>query len=90
MLSKIYNYTTGKDIILAGAGFWLICTHELNSRVDAFIMQGSPIHDFIGLVLVFLNTSYLVLLPEWDIMFIMGTLIVYYTVIKSTWRQEVR
>ncbi len=35
-----------------------------------------------NIVLMFLSASYLVFLPaEWNIMFVMGTLIVYYTVI---------
>lgn len=54
-----------------------------DSRINALPMRVSPIHDFIGFVLMFLSASYLVLLfPEWNIMFITGTLVVYYTVIN--------
>lgn len=72
-----------KGMIIAGVGFMLLIAREHDTRVDSLFMRGSPIHDFIGLVLIFFSTSYVMLLiPEWNLILIVGTLIVYYTVIN--------
>ncbi len=64
-------------------GTHVLTVSSEDSRINALPMQGPPIHDFIGFVLMFLSASYLVLLlPEWNIMFITGTLILYYMVIN--------
>jgi len=61
----------------------LVLAREHDERLDALLMRGSPIHDFTGLILIFFSASYLVfLIPEWNTMVIVGTLIVYYTVIN--------
>ncbi len=73
--------TTG--MILAGIGFVLLLARENDSRINALFMRGSPIHDFIGLILIFMSASNLILfIPEWSVMLTIGTLIVYYTAIN--------
>jgi len=72
-----------KGMLLAGIGFMLIMARDHDKRINALIMKASPIHDFIGLIIIFLSASYLVfLIPEWNLMLITGTLIVYYTLIN--------
>jgi len=73
-----------RGMLLAGAGFMLVIAREHDQRVNTLLMRGSPIHDFIGLVLIFLSASYLtLLLPEkWNTMVALGTLITYYTLIN--------
>ena len=74
---------TSKGMIMAGVGFGLLLAREHDSRIESLLMRGSPIHDFTGLVLIFLSAFYLVLLvPQWSGILIMGTLIVYYTLIN--------
>jgi len=54
-----------KGMLLAGVGFMLIMARDHDSRINALIMKGSPIHDFIGLIIIFFSASYLVfLIPE--------------------------
>jgi len=73
-----------RGMLLAGAGFMLVIAREHDQRINTLLMRGSPIHDFIGLVLIFLSASYLtLLLPEkWNMMVALGTLITYYTLIN--------
>jgi len=42
-------------MIMAGAGFCLLLAREHDSRIEALLMRGSPIHDFAGLVLINLH-----------------------------------
>jgi len=71
-------------ILLAGVGFMLVIAREHDQRINTLLMRGSPIHDFIGLMLIFFSASYLTLLlpEEWNMMVILGTLITYYTLIN--------
>jgi len=82
MLQNMTEIIT-KGMLLAGIGFVLLLAREHDSRIGALLMRGSHIHDFIGLVLIFMSASYLVfLIPEWNAMLTIGTLIVYYTLIN--------
>lgn len=73
---------TIKGMLTAGVGIMLVYAREHDERIDKLLLQGTPIHDFAGLIIIFLAASYLVLLiPGWNTMVIAGTLIVYYTVI---------
>ena len=72
-----------RGMIIAGVGFMILMAREHNPKVDSLFLRGSPIHDFIGLVLIFFSASYIMMLiPEWDLILIVGTLIVYYSVIN--------
>jgi len=51
-------------MLLAGAGFMLIIAREHDQRINTLLTRRLPlIHDFIGLVLIFLRASCLTLLP---------------------------
>jgi len=72
-----------RGMIIAGVGFMILMAKEHNPKVDSLFSRGSPIHDFIGLMLIFFSASYIMMLiPEWNLILIVGTLIVYYTVIN--------
>ena len=74
---------TTKGMLTAGVGIMLVYAREHDERIDKLLLQGTPIHDFAGLIIIFLTASYLVLLiPGWNTIVIAGTLIVYYTVIN--------
>lgn len=82
MLQNMTELIT-KGMLLAGIGFVLLLAREHDPRINALLMRGSHIHDFIGLMLMFFSVSYIVLLkPEWNTIMIAGTLIVYYTLIN--------
>lgn len=77
------NEIISKGMILTGIGFVLLLAREHDSRIEALLLRGSPIHNFIGLISIFMSASYLVfLIPEWNVVLTIGTLIVYYTLIN--------
>jgi hypothetical protein len=70
-------------IVLMGIGVGAAVIKRSDSPVGAMLQKDSHLHDYAGMLLVFLSAGYIVMLvPEWSFMVIIGTLIGYYTALN--------
>ena len=70
-------------IVLTGAGIGAAVVKRSDSAVGKVLMMDSHLHDFAGMLLVFVSAGYIVMhVPEWSLMVVVGTLVVYYTALN--------
>jgi hypothetical protein len=66
-----------------GIGVGAAVIKRSDSPVGAMLQKDSHLHDYAGMLLVFLSAGYIVMLvPQWSFMVIIGTLIGYYTALN--------
>ena len=70
-------------IVLMGIGVGAAVIKKSDSPIGAMLQKDSHLHDYAGMLLVFLSAGYIVMLvPQWSFMVIIGTLIGYYTALN--------
>lgn len=86
LIAGIYHgwiSVTVYGIFMTGIGLMLFFSRKNDIRVNKLILLNTPIHDFVVLTIIFLSMAYLILLiPEWNTVLTMGTLVIYYIVIN--------
>jgi hypothetical protein len=71
------------EIVLAGIGICAAVVKRSDSAVGKVLLMDSHLHDFTGMLLVFVSAGYIVMhVPEWSFMVVVGTLVGYYTVLN--------
>ncbi len=62
-----------------GIGIGAAAVKRSNSAVSAMLLKDTYLHDFAGMLLVFLSAGFIIIyIPEWSFIVVVGTLIVYY------------
>jgi hypothetical protein len=70
-------------IVLTGAGIGAAVVKRGGTVVGKVLLMDSHLHDFAGMLLVFVSAGYIVMhVPEWSLMVVVGTLVVYYTALN--------
>ncbi|MBI9073654.1 MAG: hypothetical protein JEY94_18800 [Melioribacteraceae bacterium] len=70
-------------IVLTGAGIGAAVVRKSDSAVSKVLMMDSHLHDFAGMLLVFLSAGYIVMqVPEWSFFIVVGTLVGYYSALN--------
>jgi len=70
-------------IVLTGAGIGVAVVKRSDSAVGKVLMMDSHLHDFAGMLLVFLSAGYIVMqVPEWSFYIVVGTLVGYYSALN--------
>ena len=66
-------------VIIMGIGIGAAAVKRSNSAVSAMLLKDTYLHDFAGMLLVFLSAGFIIIyIPEWSFIVVVGTLIVYY------------
>ncbi len=74
---------TVTGIFMAGLGLMLYSSQKNDIRVQKLILLKTPLYDYAILAIIFLSMSYLILLiPEWNAILTMGTLIGYFIILN--------
>lgn len=72
-------------IFMTGLGLMLYFSRNNGARMEKLILLNTSLHDLAILIIVYLSMAYLILLiPEWNPILILGTLIGYYIIINIT------
>lgn len=70
-------------IVLTGAGIGVAVVRRSDSTVSKVLIMDSHLHDFAGMLLVFLSAGYIVMhVPEWSFYIVVGTLVGYYSALN--------
>ena len=70
-------------IVLAGTGIGAAVVRRSDSAVGKMLLMDSHLHDFVGMLVVFVTAGYIVMqVPEWSFMVVVGTLVGYYTALN--------
>ncbi|WP_198003750.1 hypothetical protein [Methanococcoides burtonii] len=70
-------------IVLTGTGIGMAVVRRSDSAVGKVFMMDSHLHDFAGMLLVFLSAGYIVMqVPEWSFYIVVGTLVGYYSALN--------
>lgn len=82
-LVRVQSGMAAVGIVILGIGAGAVMAKKDDSAVGAMLKKDSHLHDFAGMLLVFLSASYIVMqIPQWSFMVIIGTLIGYYTALN--------
>ena len=79
-LVKVQSGMAAVGVVMLGIGAGAVMAKKGDSAIGAMLRKDSHLHDFAGMLLVFLSAGYIVMqIPQWSFMVIIGTLIGYYT-----------
>jgi len=82
-LVRVRSDMAAVGIVMLGIGAGAVMAKKGDFAIGAILRKDSHLHDFAGMLLVFLSASYIVMqIPQWSFMVIIGTLIVYYTALN--------
>ncbi|MCG7850322.1 MAG: hypothetical protein MIO93_14275 [ANME-2 cluster archaeon] len=80
---RVESDMAGAGIVLAGTGIGAAVVKRSDSAVGKVLLMDSHLHDFVGMLVVFVSAGYIVMhVPEWSFMVVVGTLVGYYTALN--------
>jgi hypothetical protein len=79
VLIRVQSDMAVAGVIIMGIGIGAAAIKRSNSAVSAMLLKDTYLHDFAGMLLVFLSAGFIIIyIPEWSFIVVIGTLIVYY------------
>jgi hypothetical protein len=82
-LVRVQSDMAAVGIVMLGIGAGAVMAKKGDSAVGTMLRKDSHLHDFTGMMLVFLSAGYIVThIPQWSFMVIIVTLVGYYTALN--------
>jgi len=79
VLIRVQSDMAVAGVIIMGIGIGAAAVKRSNSTGSAMLSKDTYLHDFAGMLLVFLSAGFIIIyIPEWSFIVVVGTLIVYY------------